>query len=271
MTVLNAIDGLTKNPFTVRRAEGAELLVMKCDEALPVSFALMGTTVRDKVVLRIAGGCKNMSHEDRLGMLDYYATALGGYRGLLFSGGTRNLTEFGEVDPMVTEIPGLIAMLNKECVALGTMPRTDTMRLAGELRLTLDSHGTIPNPNMDGLLVVQKGASALDRLDWNGDLPAYFGLMENWLQCGGFTAGGLVSWNGGAVTREEIVGCLSRGWPAFLVEGTARVTDEVIDEVRKGAVDGVAEKNLKHAVIVSKSDPGTLRTALIEYGFLKVA
>ena len=268
MPVRTTFEEIISNPYSVQNDKGTEFLVMRKDEPFPISFALMGTTVGYKVVLRIAGGCKNMTVDDKRGMLRYFIEAFVGYRGLLFSGGTRTVTESGELDPMVTDVPGVIARFNPERVALGTIPRTGTMRFVRQLNLVLDEYGTIPNPSMDGLLVVQKGPSSLERLDWNGDLDKYFELMENWLQYG-FSRGGLVSWNGGLVTREEIVGCLNRGWPVFLVAGSGRATDDVITELDTGAIGGVSEKYLSCAVVVPKEDPSVLRRLLIEYGFLE--
>lgn len=253
-----------ETPLTVT-ARGGEttLLVMDAKDGLPAAFALMATRAAHRVALRLGGGCKGMNAADKTTMLEYFDVAFRGYRGLVWSGGTRQLASDGSLDPMVTDVPGIIAAANPECVALGTMPRTDLLRLAGDSQLVLDKYGTRPNPTVKGLLVVQNGADG--NLDWDGDLNAYFGLMEQWRDHAGFTALGLIAWNGGPVTEKEIMRSAKLGWPTFLVSGTGRVTDELIGKLAIGTLELPKQHRV---VVVSKDNPSTLRGALIEHGFL---
>lgn len=240
------------------------LVVMHATDGLPAAFALMGTRAEDKVALRLAGGCKGMDDNDKAEMIGFFSGALQGYKGLIFSGGTRQVNSQGEVDPMITDIPGVIAAENEGCVALGTIPRTDLLTLQADSRLVLDEYGTVPNPAMHGILIVQNGADG--KLDWDGDVDAYFKLMDNWRAYAGFSALGLISWNGGDVTRAEVERSIKLGWPTVLVKGTGRATDEMIAQYE--ADDGKLLAAHPHVFVVHKNDSADLAGILCEKGFL---
>lgn len=251
-------------PYTVTTPEGIKLLVMNSDDAVPAAFALVGTTANRKVAVRVMGGCKNMGPEDKVEMLDFFAAGFRGFEGVILSGGTRATTEDGNIDPMVTDVPGYIASKNPGSVALGTVPRTDIMRLVDESRLVFDEWN-VPNPSMSALLIVQNGPN--DKADWDGDVATYFQLMSDWQSHGGFTALAGVVWNGGGVTLDEANECARRGWPTILVRGSGRGADEIIGKLEAKDEETV---NLysKSGIIVDKSDPDQLRQALTHSGVL---
>lgn len=256
------------HPFTVRiPGEGQKipLVVMNATDGLPAAFALMGTRARDKVAIRIGGGCKGMSPDDKDQMLELFVRALAGYRGIIWSGATRQVDAAGMLDPMVTDVPGVIAKFNPECIALGTVPRTEMLTLQGESRLVLDQWGTVLNPTQSGILIVQNGPDS--SMGWDGDVETYFKLMDNWGKYAGFTKLGLISWNGGDVTKLEIIKSAQQGWPTILVEGSGRVTDEIIKAIKAKTTlpDGLKPEVVR---IVGKDDPRALRDALVQDGFL---
>ena len=251
---------------TVVNHDGKVLLfVADSKGALPANYMLVATKAPKKVALRIAGGCKNMSQQDKLDMLNFFAQALDGYSGVLFSGGTRQLTPMGDLDPMVTDVPGFVALHNHGIVALGTAPRTDVWSLQGESAFVLDGYNTLPNPTMDALLLVQDGPDAV--LDWDGDVPMYLSIMDSWHKFAGFTNVGLISWNGGAVTEAEFKETANRKWLTVLVEGSGRATDDAIAAIRAGSPDALQGD---HVFIANKNDPDALRTRLIEAGYITV-
>jgi len=259
-------------PYTVTAPQGkVRLLVMDSTAGLPATFALMGTTALKKVAIRLAGGCKGMSDSDKAEMLVYFKEAFAGYQGIIWSGGTRQTNKEGLIDPMVTDVPGVIAEDNPGCVALGTVPRVDMLTLQQESRLVLDQYGTVPNPSMLGILVVQNGSDGT--LGWDGDVKAYAALMNQWRDCGGFKSLGLISWNGGAVTKDEVIMSIKQGWKTILVSGTGRVTDELVAE-RKADIAAFGGKyNLPNGYegdffIVPKDSPGALLAVLMACGFI---
>jgi hypothetical protein len=261
---------MAESPFKVTTESGkVNLVIMNAKDGLPAAFALMGTLAEKKVAIRLAGGCKGMNDDDKREMIDFFSRAFTGYRGLLWSGGTRQIAD-GKVDPMVTDIPGIIASQNKGCIALGTIPRTDLLRLQEDSRLVLDEWGTAPNPDMAGILIVQNGADGT--LEWDGDLDVYFNLMDYWKIYSRFTALGLVAWNGGLVTADEILRSINRGWPTILIKGSGRVTDEICDKIESKDPEFAGKITSKNAsiFIVSKDAPGLLTGILDAKGFLKI-
>ena len=243
---------------------------MNRNEDFPTTFALMATTAGDKVVIRLSGGCKGMGPEDKKAMLEYFAAAGAGFRGMVWSGSTRSFTKDGELDPMVTDVPGVIAAANPGCVALGSAPRTDILRLVGESRLVLDSYGTGPNPSMSGILIVQNGADGAS--DWDGDLDAAFGLMDKLVGFANFTRAGVIAWNGGPITRDEVMRSAKRGWPTIVIRGSGRAADELcaqLDAKDPALLDALPKEH--KMVIADRADPTTLRKHLVDFGFIAQA
>lgn len=263
---------LNQGPHHITAPGGkVTLLIKDAKEGIPAAFALMATRADHKVAIRITGGCKGMTTADKTAMLDYFSKAFAGFRGLAFSGATRQTDKDGNLDPMVTDVPGVIAANNPGCIALGTAPRTDLLSLQGDSRLVLDSYGTAPNPTMSGILLVQKGADG--NLDWNGDLADYFNMMGQLRDHAGFTHLGVIAWNGGEITREEIQMSAQRGWPTIIVKGSGRVADEIATAVEAGNFSGfgnLPKNQTNHIIIVNHNDPAGLRQVLISQGFLQV-
>lgn len=256
---------MTRTPYTVTAPEGqVKLVIMNATDGLPAAFALMGTRAERKVALRLAGGCKGMDADDKASMIAFFEEAFAGFRGLVWSGGTRAVKD-GEIDIMVTDVPGVIAAGNPGSVALGTTPRTDMLRLQGESRLVIDEWGQMLNPDMSGILVVQNGPDG--DMDWDGDLDAYFKLMENWQKFGAFKALGLIAWNGGGVTRTEIIRAAKKKWPVILVKGSGRATDKIIDGL-EAEDTALIEELGTDAQIYIVTDPGEMRNVLMDTGFL---
>jgi len=261
------MSALTTTPFAVQTPDNTvKVIVMNKSDDLPTAFALHAANAKRKVALRISGGCGNMTDADKEDMVAYFLEAFRGYEGVLFSGATRQAKD-GKIDPMVTDIPGLIAQANPGCIALGTVPRTGLMQLVEESRLVLDPDGTAPSPNQSAILIVQDGPDKPS--EWDGDLNVYFQLMENWRDAANFTSLGLTSWNGGGVTLKEIMTSASKGWPTFLIGGSGRKTDEVIAKLEASDEELLAQLPEGHKIIIAeKDDPQTLRDALIKHGFL---
>ena len=252
-------------PMTVR---GGKMPIWIMDTTqLSTNFALLATRAEQKVCVRIAGGCAGMTDADKAEMADYFANAFQGYRGMIWSGGTRQVTQDGRIDMMVTEIPAIVAAANPGALALGTAPRTGTFHLAGESRFELDGGGLRLNPAMAGVAVVQNGPDGL--LGWDGDLDLYFTLMTRLREFAGFTAVGVVAWNGGGVTASEILRSARLGWPTIVVKGSGRKADEFAQRLEVADPTLLSELPHGHKLIVcDRSDPMTLRSALVEHGFV---
>lgn len=257
---------VVRQPRRVTAAGGvSKILVMERSASdLPVSFALLATRAAEKVAIRVTGGCSNMGPEDKVQMIEYFRAAFLGFAGVIWSGGTRNVTGDDQLDPMVTDVPGFVALDNPTCMALATTPRTGTLQIRGlDSRFQLDDDGTLPNPGVAAMLIVQNGADG--ESGWDGDLDAYFRLMGQWKSAGGFTALGVVAWNGGGVTKKELDRAIAAGWPTIIVNGSGRAADEYAAKVASG------ELTAPNVVVVDRADPNTLRAALVAHGFISEA
>lgn len=253
--------------YSVLAPKGMKLLVKNQNESIPGKFALAASLADDKVAIRISGGCKHMGPEDKLSMLQFFLIAFDGFKGLIWSGATRAVDAEGNIDPVVTEIPGVVRSQNPLCVALGSAPRVDTLRLMGESRLVLDKYDNVPNPALNAMLLVQKNAN--DALDWDGDVDDAFDFMADLMSDGGFSQAGIVAWNGGPVTKKEIEKSAARGWPTILVRGSGRETDIYIEKFEAGDAALLSALPKNHLVtIVDRKDPSTLRDALVKFGFI---
>ena len=231
------------------------------------NFSLLATRAQQKICVRVAGGCSGMSDLDKHEMAAFFLQAFEGFRGMIWSGATRQLKSTGEVDLMVTEIPAMVAAANPGALALGTAPRTGTLHLVGESRLQLDGDGTLPNPSLSGMAIIQNGSD--EDLGWDGDLDAYFSIMKKLSVYGGFTAVGVVAWNGGGVTASEILRSAQLGWPTIVVKGSGRKADEFAARLEAGDEDLLRQLPLGHKLMVAdRSDPGTLRRLLLDHGLL---
>jgi hypothetical protein len=255
-------------PFAVTAPGGmTKLLVMNRSDAFPVTFGLMATTAKRRVAIRVSGGCKGMSPGDKAAMLEYFGVAFHGYEGMIWSGGTRQVTDSDQLDPMVTDVPGVIAAGNPDCVALGSAPRTDIMRLKGDSRLVFDEGGTAPNPSMSAILVVQNGPDG--KGEWDGDVAAAFELMTNLANHANFSAVGVVAWNGGAITTDEIMRSAKAGWPTIVIKGSGRAADEIAGRLEDESRTFLKELPKDHKVVVAdRNDPTSLRALLTNFGFL---
>jgi len=260
----------------IARKRGSQFHVVAAGENLPLCFTNLVTTDGvTREVIRITGGCKNISQEIVDGLPAYFLSAFKGFTGTAFSGGTANFNDDHSLKGfMVTNVPGLLAE-HENCIAISTTPRTDFMSLHPTLgAVVMDDHDTRQDHRQHGNVVVQQNAS--DALDWDGDLDTYFTLMTGWKDAGFKVA--IIALNGGGVTKKEIYGALSRGIPVIAVEGSLRETDEFIKAFRAGTAkvtDSASgeEKAVDASLvsIVSIGDAAALRKALIERGIVHEA
>lgn len=242
------------SPVPHTDSRGCFLVVATPGEGLPPAFKLFATSARQKAIIRVAGGCKGFTPEASAAMMPFF---LGGfaekdvagaitrqYKGVVFSGGTANANEDGDLaDDMVTNVPAVLRAAYG-VVAMSTTPRTADMALErkhGGL-VVGDTVSTRIDYRQDAAAVMQKSASQL--MDWDGDVPVYFDFMADLKDAGFQTA--VITLNGGDITRDEIYGALSRGIPVIAVEGSLRETDAFIKAFRDGDwSDTCAEKRAK--------------------------
>ncbi|MBY0359698.1 MAG: hypothetical protein K2W82_16975 [Candidatus Obscuribacterales bacterium] len=233
----------TNSPLVAGDKRGCLFFVQSSGQAAPAAFTgLVNTPGAAREVIRIAGGCKGLPAEFQTGMMRYFQEAFRlvdadgnttrEYTGTVFSGGTANADESGDLkNDMVTNAPAYLAAIYR-CIAISTTPRTAHMALdrrAGGV--VVDDYGGRIDHRQHGALVTQP--SVLDEVfDWDGDLDLYLGMMEGWQQAG-FKTGVLVL-NGGDVSRREIYKALKLGLPVIVIEGSGREADAFVKAYRDG-------------------------------------
>jgi hypothetical protein len=266
------------DPFLVpRHIEAVELVIMnEGDPVSPFVHATMGSSSTN-FGLRIAGGCSGMEKLDRKHMLDWFESNLGNFRGFVSSGATREVDEAGQLDPMVTEVPAVLARRGN-VVTISTVPRVGRLQLVDRSRLRMfreDQWGksvSQPNPAVHMFIVVQHQLG--DEMDWDGDVRMYIDLFNSRRQFAGWQFA-CIAWNGGGVTKTEIKLTARSGWPVFLVEGSGRGADECIVALRNGTLDlsldgedPVPYDPAQHKIyVVSKDQPDSLQQQLAALGY----
>ena len=185
--------------------------------------------------IRLAGGCTDMSVAERYAMLEFLGAGLMPFTGFVSSGGTREVLANGQLNPMVTDVPALLAAQGRVLTA-STVPQTDIIGLVDESRLVWRPDGLlVPNPGVHRLVVVQ--GSRGERLGWDGDLQVYFDLFQALVARAGWRCA-LVVYNGGEVTLQEIYLALALGWKVIIVAGSGRAADDIVRQAQDGIIKG---------------------------------
>lgn len=239
--------------------------------------AVVGATMHQavaKIGLRIAGGCSNMTCEFKNSTPSYFLHELADFRGLVSSGGTRDVDANGNLDVMVTDVPAyLVARRPNDVLAISTAPVVGDLGLVDDSRLVIgdaqygNDHPVNPGVHM---LILFQADSCEQHLDWNGDLD-YVDMFDLYVRRGGWRFATIV-WNGGGVTREEAVKAAKKRWPVFLVNGTGRAADAMVSELAAGTLvdhegKAVPEALYEYFVPVSLT-PGHLMGELRKRGFV---
>lgn len=257
-------------PYTVpSNIKFVRLIVTGENDPLPTAVSAFTHRSPVNIGLRLAGGCANMSGSDKQNMLGYFGAGLYDFTGLVSSGGTREINSQGHLDPMVTDVPALLAAQSPDgIVAISSIPRTGDLGLVDNSRLVLNEDCTLlPNPGVHMIILVQSNAGL--PIEWYGDLDMYFDLFGNLVRHGGWKFG-MIVYNGGSVTRQEALRAMALGWPVILIQGSGRQADTIIKELYDDTLvlPGNASFNPGLISIVQNDDSWALRDACQNYGLI---
>lgn len=223
-------------------------------------FSLTLTRARERMVVRLTGGCGYMSPESADGLYEMFLTAFRGFEGALLFGGTRMLArdDLNRVIPSITEIPPLIKEANPGCEILGVIPKTaDLAAVAGIGNVVSDEekYYTIAHPYQTSYVLVQDGPDKL--VPWETEFEVCRDITSRLRDYAGFGSL-LLSFDGGGTTEKEILDLSARGWPVLLIDGSGRKTQEYARN---------REWLMAHPnVSVCDNDAASLRAALVELG-----
>jgi hypothetical protein len=255
-------------PFLVPDNIGAVRLIVTHDHRfVGITVGAFMHNSPTKVGARIAGGCANMSFDDKVDMIEFFVELFRGFAGFVSSGGTRQESD-GKIDPMVTDVPAaLAAAYGDQVVTLSTTPRTGEMSLVDDSRLVLDAgSGILPQPGVHMLIVVQPEFSH-EVSGWDGDVDAYFALFNEYVKQAGWQFM-MPVWNGGGLTRQEAVKAANLGWLVLPVKGSGRAAQDLIDEINAGSVEGVKPESQANFLVVDRDNPAAGRQELVKRGLI---
>lgn len=204
-------------------------LIIKSRGESTTRLALKLTRAPRKFVIRLTGGCGNMSAEDAEGLYAMYRDALAGYDGAMLFGGTRMLRrdDPSVIVPGITEIPSFCRDACPDMVTLGVIPRTQELGVCELGMVVCDEketpYVTVAHPRQDLGLIVQLSADEPEI--WDAEWQECMRMTNDLREFAGFTSV-LICYNGGTVTERELVATAARGWPVILVDGSGRKTQE---------------------------------------------
>src|SRR3989344_1758453 len=223
------------------------------------------TRAASRYVIRLTGGCGDMSPEDGTNLIDLFADAFqGGFKGALLFGGTRMLHREDPqiVLPSITEIAPIICQQSPESVSLGVVPKTSVMRLTEYGMLVSEETGkgffTVIHPQQNSCLVVQPSADEL--ASWETEYEECATIIEHLRQFAGWQSL-LMCYNGGGVTEKELLFHANQGWPVLLIAGSGRITDRY-------AADDTFLNSFPNVHVVKK-DSQLIREELLHCGALE--
>jgi hypothetical protein len=193
-------------------------------------LSLMLTKAPRQCAVRLTGGCGSMSAEDSQGLYELFSQAMTGFDGALIFGGTRMVlrSDRDTIVPGITEIPSRLRQHCPNMVVLGIIPKTEDLLLDMDRGLIISSepdrpYVTVVHPEQDVVLVVQTTPD--DQEMWDAEYQESLRITEDLRRYANWDSV-TVSYNGGSVTRREIIATAERGWPVVLIRGSGRVTDE---------------------------------------------
>jgi len=226
-------------------------------------LSLMLTKAPRKCVVRLTGGCGKMSAADADGLYDLFTQSMSGFDGALTFGGTRMVlrNDHKTIIPGITEVPSRLRPFCPDMIVLGVIPKTEDLQLDPDLGLVVSSEPDQPyvtaiHPEQDIVLVVQTNADHEEK--WDAEFEECLRITDDLRNYGEWESV-LVCYNGGTVTKREIVATAERGWPIVLIRGSGRVTDEF-------AADRDFLATYRSNVAVAEKDPIDLRLKLSEFG-----
>lgn len=246
-------------------AQIPSLYVQNEGEDVSTKVALTLTRAPEKFVIRLTGGCGEMSERDAEPMYDLFTHGFGGdYKGALVFGGTqmRLRADPSMVYPGITEIAPRIASECPEAIVLGIVPRQGDLKLSPHGMIVSDELGkdffTIVHPQQHTCLVVQHSVDT--GVIWDAEYLICASIVQHLQDFAGWKAL-LVAYNGGGVTEREIMLWAQRGWPVLLIAESGRVSERLAKDSEF--------LRLHPSVHVAENYAPALRLKLTELGAVK--
>jgi hypothetical protein len=237
----------------------------------PSAFMSLLSAAGSRSIVRITGGCADMSRADADRLDDLFRGAFLGFSGAILIGGTRMMTteDPAELIPGITEVGPLIRQDNPDSVLLGVVPRSESLSWdfnTGALLVqrsqftTPGSNGTeefrtIVQPHMDAAVVL--GKRITKQSIWH-DEAVFCARVTEAQRLYAKWDSALVVYNGGSTTEYEVELFAKQRWPVILIAGSGRTADKLANDSQF--------LSSSPSVIVCNSDTTSLRGALVQAG-----
>lgn len=212
-------------------SEGVKMFTLNEGSQTSSRVALQLTRAPQQIIIRLTGGFGLMEEDDGHRAVDLIAKALADFEGALIFGGTRivRLSDPLSVVPTLGEIPYRIRQTSPRARILGIVPRLSDFCLIPGLGLVLDRREdldqvTIIHPDQDTCLQVQPHVDGKSK--WDAEWIESMRIIDELVSEAGWRQL-LLCYNGGNVTKTEILAWAERQWPVLLIADSGRITHEI--------------------------------------------
>lgn len=206
----------------------------------PSAFMSLISAAEQRSIVRITGGCAEMSNEDAQDLEILFREAFQGFGGALLIGGTRMvLTEdMSTIVPGITEVGSAIRRSNPTSVLLGVVGRADSVALDYATGLLVIHRSSLTDPtdqsaprvttivqsDMDAVAILGERITKLSI--WHDEAVFCARVTEAQRMYGKWDSA-LVVYNGGGTTEYEARLVADQHWPVVLINGSGRVADKL--------------------------------------------
>lgn len=207
------------------------LIIKTVNEASRI--ASLNMTRGDKWIVRISGGCGYMDSTEEKRLLSF-AQAFEEYKGVIIGGGSRMLyrNDFNNIRPGVTELLPAIKRVAPTCTTVGIIPKVKGDDL--ELMCIPNSHlpivtfgnneEYITTFNVDNDITIMVQASADIGVRWEDEYRTAIIEMDVLRRERKFKSA-TIFYNGGEVSKKELMDTIELGWPVILIKDSGRMCD----------------------------------------------
>ncbi len=223
----------------------------------------------DSFVLRLTGGCLNMSEQDSKGLYNLFVSALLNFQGIVLSGATRSVSDDAEqeVRPSIPEIGPMLERYLKDAQHLGLIPGAEIKAQGdGYTQVQYDHHqnrdwNIIAHPHSEKAMVISKETDYL----WDSEWQAAQELIQHLQSINSCRGSVIISYDGGIATENELRAAAERSLEdrsqhIILITGSdpQRATDRL-------SRDAEFLKNYPNVHVVEK-DSAALKEKLLDIG-----
>jgi hypothetical protein len=196
-------------------------------------IASLKMTRGDNWIVRISGGCGYMDATEEHRLLSF-ASAFENYKGVIIGGGSRMLyrNDLTMIRPGVTELLTAIKKVSPTCTTVGIVPKIkgddlELISLPGT-HLPIITFGNndeyITTFNVDNDINIMVQSTADIGVRWEDEYRTALIEMEALKRERKFKTLTLF-YNGGEVSRKELMDTIELGWPVVLIKNSGRMCD----------------------------------------------